>query len=537
MSFLFRLCTLTLLSAVTLVGARAHAENEGQDDLDRATVAKVVAKSETDMGEVIRLAESALEKGLDEENGKFAKNLLGATLIQRGAMRSSAIFQGRVGGSEIAQRAEAAWDDLKKGIELIPNHPQAHLQMARLDLLPGGSRDRASKALGRAIELLDDEPKLKARALSLRAGITEDPERRMADLDEAARLMPNDAAVLRARALTNIAQQKYEAALKDLNGALEIDPEHAKTHELTSNVLAMLKRYDEAHASLDKVRKLRPDSAAPLVQKARIHLMQQDGDAALADLNEACRIEPENVLVLLARAGLHQNASRGDKAMADVDRALKLRPGLPAAIRFRAMLLAAAGKLDEAIADVEELHRRVPKDLTATLQLATLYSGRKRYDEAVELYTAVLAERPDHWGSLLGRGDALLNSGKHSRAIADYEATFKKQPKDPHLLNNLAWVLATSPVEKLRDGERAVQLATEACELTDHKQAHILSTLAAGYAESGDFTAAVKWAEKAVEIGDEDQLDPLKAELESFRAGKPWREDLSKEPPKDEELK
>ena len=533
MSLLFRLCTLTLLSAVALVGTRARAENEGQDDLDRATSAKVVARTEADMDDVIRLAESALEKGLDEENGKFAKNLLGATLIQRGSIRADAIFRGRVGGAEIAKRAEAAWDDLKKGVELIPDHPQAHLQMARLDLLPGGSRDRASKALGLAIELLNDEPKLKAKALALRAGITEDPERRMADLDEAARLMPNDAAVLRARALTNIAQQKLEAALEDLNGALEIDSEHAQTYELTANVLAMLKRYDEAHASLDKVRKLRPDSAAPLVQKARIHLMQQDSDAALADLNEACRIEPENVFVLLARAGLHQNMSRGDEAMADVDRALELRPGLPAAVRLRVMLLAAAGKFDEAIADLEELRRRAPKDLMATLQLAMLYVGRQRHDEAVELYTAIIAERPDHWGSLLGRGDALLNTGKHRRAIADYEAAFKKQPKDPHLLNNFAWVLATSPVDKLRDGERAVRLATKACELTEHKQAHILSTLAAGYAESGDFVSAVKWAEKAVEIGDEDQLDPLKAELESFRAGKPWREDLSKEPPKD----
>jgi hypothetical protein len=35
-------------------------------------------------------------------------------------------------------------------------------------------------------------------------------------------------------------------------------------------------------------------------------------------------------------------------------------------------------------------------------------------------------------------------------------------------LNNLAWVLCTSPEDKLRDGKRAVELAAKACELTDN---------------------------------------------------------------------
>ena len=38
-----------------------------------------------------------------------------------------------------------------------------------------------------------------------------------------------------------------------------------------------------------------------------------------------------------------------------------------------------------------------------------------------------------------------------------------------------------------------------AVEMTEESEGHILSTLAAGYAESGDFENAVKWSEKAVE--------------------------------------
>ncbi len=92
-------------------------------------------------------------------------------------------------------------------------------------------------------------------------------------------------------------------------------------------------------------------------------------------------------------------------------------------------------------------------------------------------------------------------------------------------------MLATSPVDELRDGKRAIELATKACELTKYKLAHILSTLAAAYAETGDFPTAIKWSEKGVAIGREDQQEPLAKELESYRAGKPWRELLSEENP------
>ena len=61
---------------------------------------------------------------------------------------------------------------------------------------------------------------------------------------------------------------------------------------------------------------------------------------------------------------------------------------------------------------------------------------------------------------------------------------------DEGLLNNLAWVLATSPDDKLRDGKRAIELATKAAEVSNYETPHVLSTLAAAYAETGDFEKA-----------------------------------------------
>jgi tetratricopeptide (TPR) repeat protein len=81
----------------------------------------------------------------------------------------------------------------------------------------------------------------------------------------------------------------------------------------------------------------------------------------------------------------------------------------------------------------------------------------------------------------------------------------------------------------VRDGKRSLDYAIEACELTDYAKPHILSTLAAAYAEIGDFEKAIEWASKAVTIATETkdkQLEQLESELKSYQEKKPWREKI-----------
>ena len=99
----------------------------------------------------------------------------------------------------------------------------------------------------------------------------------------------------------------------------------------------------------------------------------------------------------------------------------------------------------------------------------------------------MLELEPENYRALRFRGDAYLNIGKHAEAVADFDAALKLNDEDDGLLNNFAWVLATSPDDKVRDGKRAIELATKAAELSSYNVPHILSTLAAAYAETGDF--------------------------------------------------
>ena len=174
------------------------------------------------------------------------------------------------------------------------------------------------------------------------------------------------------------------------------------------------------------------------------------------------------------------------------------------------------------------------------MQLGMFYSADKQPRRAVDVFSSVLKREPENVGALRSRGDSLLSMGKAGDAITDYEAALKIDEKDSGVLNNLAWLLSTSPSEQLRNGKRAVDLAKEAARVTEFKQPHILSTLAAAYAETGDFDNATTWSKKAVELAGEsdeskDIAEQLKSELASYEAKKPWREEIKGDAPEDPE--
>jgi tetratricopeptide (TPR) repeat protein len=502
--------------------------------LDQAVTAKLTASTLTDLGEVIRLCEAALEKGLDEGNTQFANQLLASSRVRRGTeIAEKGIFK-MPPDPRWPQYRTMALEDLEKAILVNANQPDALLLIARLNLLPEGNAERAAAALDQAIDLTEDDPRLRATCLTLRAGIGKDPAKQLADLDEAVRVNPNDAVAVRTRGSLQADRKNFEAALVDMKKALDLEPDHAPTHQALALILIELKRFDEALAELDAVRALEPKSVVPLVQKARVYALESDFEAALKTLDLAHSMDSGNLAVLLLRASVYQELKKSKEALADIDRVLELQPGLPMAMRFRAMLLAGSDKIELAIDQLKLLAEATPGDLEVMLQLALFYSAEEKPYQAIEYYSAVLEKDPNNLFALRGRGDAHLGIGRHAEAIADLTKALQLEPEDPGILNNLAWVLATSPEDPLRDGKKAIELATKACELTEYKAAHILSTLASAYAETGDFETAIKWSTKAVELGSEEQKEPLQKELQGYKEGKPFREKMTVPEPKEE---
>lgn len=531
---------VSLLAFLLLCGALgglARGESPGQGDLDKATETKMTATTLTDLNEVVRLLEDALKKGLDADSTTFANQLLAATLFQRGALVSGAIFESMPPDPRWPDYRRLALQDLERAVKLNGQQAEALTLIARLNQLPGGDEKRVGEAFDQAVQAAAETPPLKSKILVLRATAQKDEAKKLADLEEAIKLSPSDPIPLRARGAVYAAQDQHEKALADFDAALKLEPDHAPTLEAKASSLVELKRYDEALACTAQVRQLEPESVLPWVQEARILALQGNYEGALHDLEQAESMEPNNPGILLLRSMIYQETKDLQKALSNVEQALKLRPELDQAMRMRAALLAATGKVDQAIEQLRRLLKENPGDLDSRLQLAMCYQASDRPRKAITLYSEVLEKLPENHLALRGRADALLIVGEHAQAIQDFEKALKADEKDSSVLNNLAWVLATSTIDALRDGKRAIQLATKACELTDYKAGHILSTLGAAYAETGDFETAKKWSRQAIELGTEDQKEALKKELESYEAGKPIREmQTAPEEPADEPL-
>ena len=119
--------------------------------------------------------------------------------------------------------------------------------------------------------------------------------------------------------------------------------------------------------------------------------------------------------------------------------------------------------------------------------------------------------------------------GNHGQAVAAYEELLERDPDDQMALNGLAWLLATSPDASLRDGKRAIELAAGACEWSNWSEPSFLDTLAAAYAEAGDFAHAVAMQNKAIAslpAGSADVSD-YRERLQLYQNKKPYREPVS----------
>lgn len=144
------------------------------------------------------------------------------------------------------------------------------------------------------------------------------------------------------------------------------------------------------------------------------------------------------------------------------------------------------------------------------------------HDPAVP--TSALAQADDA-RAYDNRGNAWVTKLKYDQAIADFNEVIRLDPSDARSYNGRAWIWATCHDAKYRDGKRAVESATRACELSGWKEPNDMNTLATACAEAGDFAAAVQWQSKAIELlSDEKRKADYRTRLTLYREKKPYRE-------------
>ncbi|MDP4720379.1 MAG: tetratricopeptide repeat protein [Akkermansiaceae bacterium] len=185
--------------------------------------------------------------------------------------------------------------------------------------------------------------------------------------------------------------------------------------------------------------------------------------------------------------------------------------------------LAAQGRLTEAADHYRKALVIHPGAGDAHNNLGILLAYQGKIADAIDSYRRALAIDPDYVEARANLGAALISQGNFAEAVEQFEAALNITPDAVSTSNNLAWLLATCPDARFRDGERAVELAQKAEQLTGGNHPAILCTLAAAYAEAGRFSEAVETARLALDLakerGDQALAEALVRHLDLYELG------------------
>jgi tetratricopeptide (TPR) repeat protein len=172
------------------------------------------------------------------------------------------------------------------------------------------------------------------------------------------------------------------------------------------------------------------------------------------------------------------------------------------------------GKLDQAISLLQAAVDLRPDNSPAHENLAKALLQNGQVADALIHYRKLLELQPDNIEVHNIVGTVLIQQGRIREGVEEWQKVLAIQPDNGNAMSNLAWVFATSPDDSLRDGAKAVQLAEEALRISGRRIPIIFRTLAAAYAESGEFPKAIQTAQQGIELANSQGNSGLATELQ-----------------------
>jgi tetratricopeptide (TPR) repeat protein len=289
-------------------------------------------------------------------------------------------------------------------------------------------------------------------------------------------------------------QDKLDRAAAEALKAAEADPSSAAARGLNALGLSELGRDDEAIREAERAIELSPNDSDAHLDLA-FSLKRTDAERAIAEARRAIELGPENPSAYQFLMNCLLESHRNEEASNLGREWLVVSPYDVNAHSALASATAATGDL-----------------VSAAQQLAYVMMFQQGAEQAHAYLRQIML-------SLANDPDGLQRL--HSIAV--------NAPDSPRMLDELAWLFATHPDSQTRDGAEAVRLAERACVLTERRVPALLDTLAAAYAETGDFQRAIGSGEEALNrarsTGDSEAVKLSENILARLRENLPYREE------------
>src|SRR5215469_14866559 len=257
-------------------------------------------------------------------------------------------------------------------------------------------------------------------------------------------------------------------------------------------------------------------------------LQENKIDDAIAQYRSALQMQPDswdaeyNLCTALVGKG------QVDEAIPHGERAVGMRPTDPDARVSLGNALLQKGRIDEAIAHYQQAITAQPDHFLARYSLGHALLEKGELDGAIQVCRSALLLRDSDADCHTTLAIALEEKGNPAEAIQHYQKALELSPQSIPTLTNLAWLLATSQDASVRNGPKAVDLARQADRLTGGANTLVLRTLAAAYAENGEFANAIRTARSAMQLtrmhGEDSLTTDLDQQIKLYQLGMPYRE-------------
>lgn len=332
--------------------------------------------------------------------------------------------------------------------------------------------------------------------------------------------------------LENLAERRADEAdllrraLRTLRDSMRRPPEPdpRRTEEFAARLASL--GYDPRGSAERRARPLDPLDQVELLERFQraIALGFEGRTDEMIEPLESLVVECPDAPGFRALLGItYVESGRVEEGIGQLEQVIAIDPAFEPSYFHLGRAHLAAGDLERAAAHFRLTLALQPASLGARAALAEVLSRQGDADGARELYewlTVADARNELHW---LNLAQTLSDLGRQGEFVATLERGVVATGGGAGLRSYLAWTLATTPVESLRDPARALELAEARAAETGRRDPHALDILAVALAAQDRFPEAIRTAEEALGLaqGLEDPMlvQELEDRLEAYRRG------------------
>lgn len=320
--------------------------------------------------------------------------------------------------------------------------------------------------------------------------------------------------------------QDWDAAISAYDEALKLQPGTYAYLNNRANYWNRKREYAKSAADYDAALALAPQAHIPLSNRGSLYFTTRDLDKAIEFYNRSIEAQPDYARGYAGRAAVHRERRELDRAVADADRGVELDGKSPHTLNARGLIRVSLGQRDKAMADFNEALRFDPAFSSAYYNRAGVHLDEKRYHDAIRDLETAMRLSKGNTAAYARRAEAWAAVGNWEHARQDLAEALKIDPEYAPAYRSKAWLLATRPDDKQRDGKEALAAATKAVELWKNGGPLFQEAMAAALAETGDFDGAIAIQSKLVAdlAYIEEKGNAVRKRLEAYKAKKPWRE-------------